>query len=214
MSDGRAVFLKKSPLPLLSLSLCSCSPLAVSVSARVSSSSFHRSTSSSSSSSSSPSSTPPPPSLLRYNLPVMTSESLRPSQDSDRGHSHTAPHHHHHHHQRDSTPYAARQADLATTSRWFPLGYREGFSQWVCHPLYAAGSGRKDIRKKSRLAEIISLSSGLVCRLPRPNIKCFLSCLTCNANPPRSNRPVMSPSRPPAPRTTTLPPQIPARRVR
>lgn len=49
----------------------------------------------------------------------MASESL----DSSESHAHN-------HGRRDSTPYAAR-GGLAAGSGWFPLGYREGFSQWV-----------------------------------------------------------------------------------
>ncbi|ODM23910.1 hypothetical protein SI65_01500 [Aspergillus cristatus] len=48
----------------------------------------------------------------------MASESL----DSSESHAHD-------HGRRESTPYAAR-GGLAAGSGWFPLGYREGFSQW------------------------------------------------------------------------------------
>lgn len=35
-------------------------------------------------------------------------------------------------HSREGTPYAARAAaGAAAASSFFPLGYREGFSQWV-----------------------------------------------------------------------------------
>lgn len=34
---------------------------------------------------------------------------------------------------RERTPDAVRGASgLAARTGWFPLGYREGFSQWVC----------------------------------------------------------------------------------
>jgi hypothetical protein len=36
--------------------------------------------------------------------------------------------------QQDGTPHAARGASATpASSAWFPLGYREGFSQWVCY---------------------------------------------------------------------------------
>lgn len=52
----------------------------------------------------------------------MASESLDSSDGDVRGRG-----------RRDSTPYAARGASgPAARPAWFPLGYREGFSQWVC----------------------------------------------------------------------------------
>lgn len=60
------------------------------------------------------------PVLSLRQISSMASESL----DSSESHAHD-------HGRRDSTPYAAR-GGLAAGSGWFPLGYREGFSQWVC----------------------------------------------------------------------------------
>lgn len=59
-----------------------------------------------------------PGSSLRQ-ISSMASERL----DSSESHAHD-------HGRRDSTPYAAR-GGLAAGSGWFPLGYKEGFSQWV-----------------------------------------------------------------------------------
>lgn len=64
----------------------------------------------------------------------MTSESLNPSQDESREQRRrSSPMQ-----GQEGTPYAARAAAgaAAASNAFFPLGYREGFSQWVSHEDY------------------------------------------------------------------------------
>jgi hypothetical protein len=73
-------------------------------------------------------------SLGRRQYSSMTSESLNPSQEESREHRrHASPMQ-----GQEGTPYAARAAAgaAAASNSFFPLGYREGFSQWVSHEYY------------------------------------------------------------------------------
>lgn len=96
----------------------------------------------------------------------MTSESFNSSQEDVREH-----HQHRPNAQTvEGTPYAARAAAGAAAARsFFPLGYREGFSQWVS--FYAGQTDNLWFRCRLRVA--FFSSSGLVFLLPPPNIRFF-----------------------------------------
>lgn len=68
--------------------------------------------------------------LGRRKSSSMASESLNSSEADVREHNR----HHSAAPSREGTPYAARAAaGAAAASSFFPLGYREGFSQWVSY---------------------------------------------------------------------------------
>lgn len=86
---------------------------------------------------------------------TMASESLDSSESDAREHRQ----HRNSTEGREGTPYAARAAaGAAAASSFFPLGYREGFSQWVSRPEHAP-IGYPANRKPSGLVSLLQLQS-------------------------------------------------------
>lgn len=84
---------------------------------------------------------------------AMASESLNPSETDQEHHQRRS-----NTQGREGTPYAARAAaGAAAASSFFPLGYREGFSQWVSRPDHVSGQSAN--QKPSGLVSLLQLQS-------------------------------------------------------